>query len=138
MTFCYKKLLGLKTPSNCTENIRQLYCFIREYAVHLMKMNQIMDTTVGKNGNSRIEFRVSNEDKALFDYAKQLSGFKTLSEFARYIITREAKALIKEEQQILASKRDKEIFFAALMSDDQQPNNALKSAIKHHEDWITE
>ena len=52
-----------------------------------------MGLSVSKKGESRVEFRVSNEDKELLEYAKQLKGFKTFSEFARFIITREAKAI---------------------------------------------
>jgi len=96
-----------------------------------------MDLTVSKKGENRVEFRVSNEDKELFEYAKQLKGFKTFSEFARFIITREAKAIVKEENKILASKRDKELFFNALMGEEHQPNESLLAAIKYHDELIT-
>jgi len=97
-----------------------------------------MDSTISKKGESRVEFRVSLEDKELFEYAKQLSGFKTFSEFARFIITREAKAIVKEETKILASKRDKEIFFNALMGKENKPNESLLAAIQYHYELITE
>ncbi len=96
-----------------------------------------MDHSVSKKGENRVEFRVSNEDKELFEYAKQLKGFKTFSEFARFVITREAKAIVKEENKILASKRDKELFFNALMGEENQPNESLVAAIKYHEKLIS-
>lgn len=96
-----------------------------------------MDYTVSKKADSRVEFRVSNEDKELFEYAKQLRGFKTFSEFARSVITKEAKAIVKEENKILASKRHKEIFFNALMGKDYLPNEALLAAIKYHDELIS-
>ena len=96
-----------------------------------------MGTTASKKGENRVEFRVSNEEKELFEYAKQLKGFKTFSEFARFIITREAKAIVKEESKILASKRDKELFFSALMGEEDQPNKSLLAAIKYHDELIT-
>ncbi|MFT4568751.1 MAG: hypothetical protein ACI9FN_003720 [Saprospiraceae bacterium] len=92
-----------------------------------------MSLAISKKGESRVEFRVSNEDKELFEYAKQLRGFKTFSEFARHVITKEAKAIVKEENEILASKRDKELFFNTLMGDKNQPNESLLAAIKYHE-----
>lgn len=95
-----------------------------------------MSLTINKKGENRIEFRINNEDKELFEYAKQLSGFKSFSEFARFVITREAKALVKEENTILATKRDKEIFFNALMGEENQPNDALLAAIKFHDKLI--
>lgn len=91
-----------------------------------------MDATIQKKGDSRIEIRVSNEDKELFEYASSLRGFKSFSEFLRVIITREAKAIVAEENKILATKRDKAIFFNALMGKEEQPNQSLISAIKSH------
>lgn len=97
-----------------------------------------MDNTIRTKGEKRVEFRVSNEEKELFEYAKELKGFKTFSEFARFIITREAKAIVKEENKILASKRDKELFFNALMGEVHQPNESLLEAIKYHDELIEE
>ena len=97
-----------------------------------MEMIEVMDTTVNRKGDSRIEIRVSNEDKALFEYASSLRGFKSFSEFLRVVLTKESKAIIAEEERILKSKRDKAIFFNALMGKEEKPNQALVSAIKNH------
>jgi uncharacterized protein (DUF1778 family) len=91
-----------------------------------------MDTTLRKKGDSRIEIRVSNEDKELFEYASSLRGFKNFSEFLRVVLTKESKAIIAKERKILVSKRDKEIFFNALMGKEEEPNDSLISAIKYH------
>jgi uncharacterized protein (DUF1778 family) len=82
--------------------------------------------------DSRIEFRVSKEDKELFEYASRLKGFKSFSEFVRMAIQKEAKAIVEEERRILVSEKDKEIFFNALMGKEQKPNPALIAAIKLH------
>jgi hypothetical protein len=47
-------------------------------------------------------------------------------------LTKESKAIIAEEHRILASKRDKAIFFEALMGKEEKPNQSLISAIKLH------
>lgn len=91
-----------------------------------------MKTIQRKKEDSRVEFRVSKEDKELFDYASSLSGFKSFSEFARLVIHKEVKAIVDREKSILVSKRDKEIFFNALMGIEEKPNEALISAIKFH------
>ncbi len=91
-----------------------------------------MNTSFQKKGDSRIEIRVSREDKELFEQASTLRGFKSFSEFLRVIITREAKAIVYEEKQILASERDKKIFFDALMGKEEKPNQALISAIRFY------
>lgn len=91
-----------------------------------------MDPLVKKKGDSRIEIRVSNEDKDLFEYASSLRGYKSFSEFLRVVLTKESKAIIAEENKILKSKRDKIIFFNALMGKEEKPNQSLVSAIKYH------
>lgn len=93
-----------------------------------------MEITQRKKEGSRVEFRVSKEDKELFEYASNLRGFKSFSEFARLILHREVKAIVDEEKSILISKRDKEIFFNALMGIEEKPNEALISAIKYHQE----
>ena len=95
-----------------------------------------MEATTKKKENDRIELRVSKEDKELFEYARTLRGFKSFSEFARLAIYKEARVIVAEEKSILVSKRDKEVFFNALMSQEDHPNEALLSAIKYHNEIL--
>lgn len=88
--------------------------------------------------NSRVAFRISKEDKDLIDYARELMGFKSFSEFARYIITAEARSIVKERTTILASERDKEVFFKELMCENQEPNQALRYAVNYHKSMVGE
>ena len=97
-----------------------------------------MASLTSKRENERIEFRVSKEDREFFEYASRLRGFKSFSEFVRLAIHKEAKAIVEEEKSILISKRDKEIFFNALMGVEEKPNDALISAIKFHDEMIPE
>ncbi|MBK6546711.1 MAG: DUF1778 domain-containing protein [Saprospiraceae bacterium] len=93
-----------------------------------------METTQRKKEDSRVEFRVSKEDKELYEYASSLKGFKSFSEFARLVIQKEVKSIVEEEKSILISKRDQEIFFNALMGNEEKPNDTLISAIKFHQE----
>ena len=93
-----------------------------------------MSVLSNKKESERIEFRVSSEEKSLFNYATALSGYRSLSEFIRRAILKEANALMAEEKRILVSKRDRETFFAALMGVEEKPNEALISALKYHSD----
>ena len=97
-----------------------------------------MDTVIKKKGDSRIDFKVSSEDKELFNYAKTLMGFTSLSEYVRHILTKESKAIVEEKNRILASERDKEIFFNALMGKEEPPNTALLDAIKYHDELVNQ
>lgn len=97
-----------------------------------------MATSSRKKESNRIEIRVTKEDKELFEYASILRGFRSFSEFARLAILKEAKAVVAEEKSILVSKRDKEIFFAALMGEEEKPNKALIDAIKYNREQSQE
>lgn len=94
-----------------------------------------MSKQVHKKEESRIEFRLRKEDKELIEYACSLKGFN-LSEFVRMAINKEAKAIIEEAQNLLVSKRDKEIFYNALMGIEEKPNEALLAAIRLHNELI--
>lgn len=56
-----------------------------------------MSTTV----NDRIDVRISKEQKELVKYASTFNGFKNLSEFVVFCISKEAKQIIKENNNIL-------------------------------------
>lgn len=61
-----------------------------------------MSTTV----NDRIDVRISKEQKELVKYASTLCGLKNLSEFVVFCISKEAKQIIKENNNILKSLVD--------------------------------
>jgi uncharacterized protein (DUF1778 family) len=87
-----------------------------------------METMANKEDKSRMELRLSSSDKELFEYARQLSGFTTLAEFVRRAVREKAESIIASHNQIIASKRDREIFYDALMAP-PEANQGLKDAI---------
>ena len=95
-----------------------------------------MDHPIKKKENKRIEFRVSPEDKELFEYAKSILGYTSISEFIRYVLIKESRSIVEERNRILASQRDKEIFFNALMGKEEAPNAALLEAIEYHRNLV--
>jgi uncharacterized protein (DUF1778 family) len=97
-----------------------------------------MSALIQKKESERIEFRVSKEDKILIEYAAEINGCKSLSEFVRRAILKEAKAVIAEKKRILATQRDKNIFFGALMGNEEKPNDALISALRDHSQMNSE
>ena len=86
-----------------------------------------MKTQIKKE--DRIEFRVAPEEKRLFRRAQQLSGDKTFSGFVTRIVRIRSIQIIEEKEKILASDRDKEIFFKAVF-EDSKPNKVLSEAAK--------
>ncbi len=93
-----------------------------------------MEPSSRKYENSRIEIRISKEDKALYERASALRGFRSFSEFVRITIAKEAKTILAEEDQIISSIRDKKIFFEALMGKEERPNDALFSAVNDYKE----
>lgn len=84
-----------------------------------------METTKVKS--ERIDIRVSPEEKEIFLKAQKLSGERSFTAFITRIIKSKSLEIIEKNEQILASDRDREIFFEALMKD-QEPNQVLKEA----------
>ena len=83
------------------------------------------------NATARFDARISKEQKDFFEYAASLGGFRTLTEFILFSVHERAKQIVKEHDSILASKRDKEIFFKALLSS-SKPNPRLRKAAKRY------
>jgi uncharacterized protein (DUF1778 family) len=84
---------------------------------------------------SRIDARLSKEQKDFFEYAANVGGFKTLTEFVIVSVQSNAEKIIEKHDKILASKRDKEIFFNELLNP-SKPNNALKEAAARYKMMI--
>ncbi len=85
-----------------------------------------MKTQIKKD--DRIEFRVAPEEKKMFRRAQKLSGDKTFSGFVTRIVRTKSIQIIKEKERILASERDKEIFFKSIFAD-SNPNKTLSEAV---------
>ena len=77
----------------------------------------------------RIHMRWTIEQKALFERAAALGGFKSLSDFVVQALSLKAEEMVTEHDRILVSERDRETFFDALMNP-PAPNEALQAAAK--------
>ena len=84
-----------------------------------------------KTKQSRFELRLSTEDKLFFEKASKISGYKTLSGFVTSVVREQATKIIRNKEQILSSKKDKEIFFNAVLSN-IEPSEKLKKASKKY------
>ena len=76
---------------------------------------------------TRFDTRLSQEQKNYLEYASQLGGFKTLSDFILTSAKNHADQIVNRHQQILASEQDREVFFHALLHP-RKPNARLKKA----------
>jgi uncharacterized protein (DUF1778 family) len=76
---------------------------------------------------SRFDTRLPKEQKELFEYAANLGGFRTLTEFLIFSAQQQAGNIIEKYNTILASGKDQEVFFNAI-TNPQKPNDRLKKA----------
>lgn len=82
--------------------------------------------------SERIEIRVTPDEKALLIEAREIRGDRTFSSFITEILKLKSREIIEEDQRILLSERDRQLFFSNVLSD-QEPNQALNDASKLHD-----
>lgn len=91
--------------------------------------NNGMDAQLSKD--ERIEIRVSSHDKRIFQKAQKLSGDKSFSSFIIRVLKKHSEEIVANNERILASDRDREIFFNAVFGN-EKPNNILVNAAKKY------
>lgn len=81
--------------------------------------------------NKRIELRLSEAEKEIFQKAQELSGDKSFSSFVVRIVKKEAEEIVAKHSKVLASERDRELFFNAVFGD-LEPNQNLRDAAQRY------
>ncbi len=99
------------------------------YFPYNCKKNQKMEGQLVKN--KRIELRLSEAEKEIFQKAQELSGDKSFSSFVVRIVKKEAEEIMAKHNKVLASERDRELFFTAVFAD-LEPNQNLREAAQKH------
>ena len=92
-----------------------------------------MEAKTKKNKRARFDARLPEEQKVFFERAARLGGFRSLTDFVIVAAQEKANQIVKENDSILASKRDQEIFFDAILNPDK-PNKELRSAAKRYKE----
>jgi uncharacterized protein (DUF1778 family) len=85
---------------------------------------------------TRFDIRLAKDQKEFFEYAANLGGFRTLTEFVIYSGQQQANQIVEKHNSILASKKDQEIFFDALIRP-QPANTRLKKAAARYKELIS-
>ena len=83
------------------------------------------------NKDERMELRVSSKDKRFFKKAQKLSGDKSFSSFVVRIVKKEAEAIISKNDRIIATEKDRQVFFDAVFGN-LKPNQNLVAAAKRY------
>jgi uncharacterized protein (DUF1778 family) len=82
-----------------------------------------------------LELRLPRQKKEYFEEAAALGGFKSLSDFILDSAKQMADKIAEEHSKILATEKDRKIFFDTLMSP-PKPNQALKKAFKKYNESL--
>jgi len=83
------------------------------------------------NKDERIEIRISSHDKRIFKKAQKLSGDKSFSSFIVRIVKKQAEEIVAKNDRIIASERDRDIFFEAVFGDSKPNSNLIEAAQKY-------
>jgi uncharacterized protein (DUF1778 family) len=86
---------------------------------------------------ARFDAKIPKVQKDLFEYAASLGGFRTLTDFIINAVQEKANAIIQEHHTILASEKDREIFFNAL-ANPSGPNQKLTDAAERYKLFMQE
>ena len=85
---------------------------------------------------ARFDTRLTKEQKEFFERAARVGGYRSLTDFVVLTVQEKAKEIISEKEQVIASKKDSEIFFKALTSQ-KTPNENLLRAAKEYKDYLS-
>lgn len=75
------------------------------------------------------------EQKEFFEHAASIGGFGTVTEFIISSAQDQAETIMEDHNKILASKKDMEIFFDALINP-KKPNKKLRDAMANYNETI--
>jgi len=84
---------------------------------------------------TRFDTRLTKEQKEFFEYAAAIGGYRSLTEFVLVTVEERAKEIVEQQNRIISSKRDQEIFFQAI-SEAPKPNEALENAAARYKALI--
>lgn len=96
-----------------------------------------MATKTIKEDKTRFDTRLTKEQKLFFERAAAIGGFRSLTDFVILTVQEKAREIIREEESVLASQKDSEIFFDAIVNADK-PNDVLISAAKQFNKLLSE
>lgn len=85
---------------------------------------------------ARFDARLPKEQKQFFEKAAYLGGFRNLTDFIILTVQEKAKEIIKEKEQTIASERDSQIFFDAVINP-KKPSETLRKALDDYNAFVS-
>jgi len=91
-----------------------------------------MKTIKSKQKTARFDTRLPKEQKMFFEEAALLGGYRSLTDFIILAAQEKAMKIISEQNLIIASQKDNEIFFNALINPPKANNNLIDAANEYN------
>jgi len=82
---------------------------------------------------TRFDTKLTKVQKELFEQAAQLGGYRTLTDFMISTAQEKAKAIVEQHQVLLASEKDRVIFFDAIMNPPKPGKRLLQAAERYRQ-----
>ncbi|HUB62383.1 MAG TPA: DUF1778 domain-containing protein [Puia sp.] len=80
---------------------------------------------------ARFDTRLPKEQKEFFEYAANLGGYRTLTDFVIMSVQSKADEIVEKHRSIVSSKRDQKVFFEAIMNP-PAPGKRLSAAARKY------
>jgi len=90
-----------------------------------------------KERKTRFDARIPETQKALFEKAAGLAGYRTLTDFLISSAQEKANAIIENHYAIIASLKDQQTFFDSVINP-PKPNENLKRAFKNYQQLLND
>lgn len=84
---------------------------------------------------ARFDTRLPKEQKQFFERAAYLGGYRNLTDFIVRTMQEKANEIIGENEKVIASERDAQVFFDAI-TNPTNPSECLKNAVNDYDDFI--
>jgi len=128
------RALSLTIPahSQIQQSALNTNSFVRIKPVHLCCVSTMSaKEKPTKSKDARFDTRLPEDQKAMFEKAAILGGYRNLSDFVVTVARERALEIIAEKERLLASEEDAAIFVDALLNP-PAPNNALIQAASEY------
>ncbi|MEO7313800.1 MAG: DUF1778 domain-containing protein [Ginsengibacter sp.] len=86
---------------------------------------------------TRFDARLPKEQKQFFERAAYIGGFRNLTDFVIQSAEEKAKKIFEENEQIIAGKKDSQIFFDAI-TNPKKPSETLRKALDDYNAFVSD
>jgi uncharacterized protein (DUF1778 family) len=86
-----------------------------------------------KAEKTRFDTKLTTDQKTLFERAAKLGGYRTLTDFVVSTVQEKAKFIVEQHEAVLATERDRNVFFDAIMNPPKPGKRLLQAAERYRE-----